>query len=69
MSDSHNTISTALGELEELLEWFEQDDMDIEEALKKYEKGQKLTADIRERLAVVENKITVLEQKFDQASE
>lgn len=69
MSDSHNTISTALDELEELLEWFEQDDMDIEEALKKYEKGQKLTADIRERLAVVENKITVLEQKFDQASE
>lgn len=62
-------ISDKLSELEELLAWFEQDDLDIEEALKKYEKGQELAADIKKRLADVENKITVLEKKFDQASE
>ena len=62
-------ISDKLSELEELLAWFEQDDLDIEEALKKYEQGQTLASDIKKRLADVENKITVLEKKFDQASE
>lgn len=68
MSNS-NKISEKLTELEELLTWFEQDDLDIEEALAKYEKGQELAGDIKKRLASVENKITVLEKRFDQASE
>ena len=68
MSDSNN-ISAKLHELEELLAWFEQDDLDIEEALKKYEQGQLLAADIKKRLSEVENKITVLDKKFDHASE
>ena len=62
-------ISDKLSELEELLAWFEQDDLDIEEALAKYEKGQALAGDIKKRLGEVENKITVLEKRFDQASE
>jgi len=68
MSNSNN-IAEKLTELEELLAWFEQDDLDIEEALKKYEKGQVLAADIKKRLGEVENKITVLEKRFDQAGE
>lgn len=68
MSQSNN-IAVKLTELEELLAWFEQDDLDIEEALKKYEKGQELAVDIKKRLTEVENKITVLEKKFDQAGE
>lgn len=68
MSNSKNNLKDKLAELEKLLEWFEQDDLDIEEALAKYEKGSELASSIREQLSEIENKITVIEKKFDQAS-
>lgn len=66
MSQSKNDLTTKLKELDELLEWFEQDDLDIEQAIAKYEKGSELTRSIREQLTSIENKITVIEQRFDQ---
>lgn len=68
MSNQKNNLKDKLAELEELLVWFEQDDMDIEEALKKYEKGSELAVSIREQLTNIENKITVLERRFDSES-
>lgn len=68
MSNPKNDLSHKLVELEELLAWFEQDDLDLEQALAKYEKGSELAASIREQLTTIENKITVLERKFDQES-
>lgn len=66
MSNSNNNLKDKLAELEKLLQWFEQEDLDIEEALQKYEKGSGLASSIREQLTVVENKIIVLEKRFDQ---
>lgn len=68
MSNSKNNLTQKLSELEKLLEWFEQDDLDIEQALEKYEKGQELAGSIREQLSSIENKITVLEKRFDKES-
>lgn len=68
MSNQKTNLKDKLAELEKLLEWFEQDDLDIEEALAKYEKGSELASSIREQLSEIENKITVLEKRFDQAS-
>ena len=65
MSNQKNNLKDKLAELETLLEWFEQDDLDIEEALAQYEKGSELASSIREQLSEIENKITVLERKFD----
>ena len=65
MSNQKTNLKDKLAELEKLLEWFEQDDLDIEEALAKYEKGSELAASIREQLSEIENKITVLEKRFD----
>ena len=65
MSNQKTNLKDKLAELEKLLEWFEQDDLDIEEALGKYEKGSELAASIREQLSGIENKITVLEKRFD----
>ena len=67
MSDQKPNLKEKLAELETLLEWFEQDDLDIEQALAKYEKGTALAGSIREQLTTIENKITVLEKKFDQS--
>jgi len=57
-------LSDQLRELDELIAWLDQDDFDLDEALKKFDEGVKLTAEIEERLKKLENKITVLREKF-----
>ena len=57
-------LSDQLRELDELIAWFDQDDFDLDEALKKFDEGVKLTAEIEERLKKLENKITVMREKF-----
>lgn len=47
-------------ELDELLAWFDQDDMDVEEALVKYKQAIKLAKDLQEYLQKAENSITKL---------
>lgn len=47
-------------ELDELLAWFDRDDMDIEEALVKYKQAIKLAKDLQEYLQKAENSITKL---------
>lgn len=68
MSNSKSDLTHKISELEKLLEWFEQDDVDIEQALEKYEKGRELASSIREQLSSIENKITVIEKRFDKES-
>lgn len=60
-------LSDQLRELDELIAWFDQDDFDLDEALKKFDAGVKLTEEIEGRLQKLENKITVLRQKFGEA--
>lgn len=66
MSNAKNDkpLNDQLRELDELIAWFDQDDFDLDEALKKFDEGIKLTEDIEERLKKLENKITVLREKF-----
>lgn len=67
MSNSVKTrLSQQLAELDELVAWFDQPDIDLDEALQKFEQGIKLTEEIKKRLAEAENKINVLKQRFDQ---
>ena len=66
MSDK-KPLKAQLAELEELVAWFDQDDLDIEQAIDKFEKGSKLADDIKTELAQFENKITILKQKFEDA--
>lgn len=53
-------------QLDELIVWFEQSELDIEQAIAKFEEGSQLAEDIKHRLEKLENKVTVLKQKFDQ---
>lgn len=59
------TLQQQIDELEELITWFEKDDVDLEQAIKKFEEGSKLADDIKQRLGALENKITVLKERFD----
>jgi exodeoxyribonuclease VII small subunit len=70
MSEAKNDkpLSDQLRELDELIAWFDQDDFDLDEALKKFDEGVKLTSEIEARLQKLENKITVLRERFGEGS-
>lgn len=58
-------LSEQLQKLDELIAWFDQADFDLDQALVKFDEGVKLVEQIEKRLGELENKITVLRQRFD----
>lgn len=54
----------AYKELEAIIEWFEQEDVDLEEGLRKFERGLQLAKGCKERLKEVENRVTAIKAKF-----
>ena len=58
-----------MAQLEALIAWFDQADFDLDEALVKFDQGVELAEAIKKRLGALENKITVLKQRFDQTEE
>ena len=54
------TFESALGELESIVRKLEQGDLDLEESLKLFEKGVKLSRECRDRLTKAERRIEVL---------
>ena len=65
---NEKSLSEQLRELDELIAWFDQDDFDLDEALKKFDEGVKLTEKIEERLKKLENKITILRERFGEGT-
>lgn len=61
----NSTIKQKLAQLDELVAWFEQDDIDIEQSLKKFEQAEKLADEIAGELKTAKNKIEVIKKKFD----
>ena len=57
-------FAEAFKELEEIVRWFESSEVDLEEGLKKFERGLELAKKCRVRLAEVENKVTQIKEKF-----
>ncbi len=60
------SLADQLADLDTLLAWFDNPDIDIDEALAKFDQGVKLTDDIKKRLSQLENKIVILKERFDQ---
>lgn len=63
---TESTLQEQMAELDKLLAWFDQPDIDLDEALNKFDEGVKLTEKLKERLETLENKITILKERFDQ---
>lgn len=67
MSKADNTdFAKELKELEAIVEWFESEEVDLNDALPKFERGLELAAKLRKHLGTVENKVEVIKKKFDQ---
>ena len=59
-------LTAKLEELQELVRWFESDEMDIDAAMEKYKEVKKLAADIETSLAEIETQVKVVRDEFEQ---
>jgi exodeoxyribonuclease VII small subunit len=68
MSAKNNpSISEKTIKLNELVEWFDSDDFELEEALDKFAEAEKLASEIEADLLAMKNSITVVKKKFNEA--
>lgn len=61
-------FSAGLKELEEITAWFESEDVDLNQALVKFERGMELAAALKGHLKTVENRVEKIKQRFDTAT-
>lgn len=59
------TFAEKFAELEEISAWFDSDVDDIDESLKKFERGAQLSNELKEYLEKTENKVSKIKAKFD----
>ncbi len=66
MKTNHDDIDFAksLKELESITQWFESEEVDLDQALVKFERGMELAALLKEHLSQVQNKVEKIKQKF-----
>ncbi len=64
MSTKKTSFSSAFEELEAITEWFETQEIDLDEGIKKFERGLELAKQLKEKLADVENTVITLKKKF-----
>ncbi|MBW3538255.1 exodeoxyribonuclease VII small subunit [Candidatus Parcubacteria bacterium] len=67
MKNPNSQINFAAGlkELEDITAWFESEEVDLDQALSKFERGMQLAAQLRTHLETVENRVEKIKQKFD----
>jgi len=63
MSKDKFNFTEAYKEIEEINEWFQQEDIDLEEGLGKYKRGLELIKKCREQLKEVENKLEEIKKE------
>lgn len=60
MTKSSKTYSQLRTELDELLSWFDQEDLDVDKAIEKYQQAITLTQELETYLKQAENKVKKL---------
>ena len=60
------SFSQAFQELEAITQWFEKGEVDLDEGLKKFERGLLLAKMCKEKLSEVENKVKEIKKKFEE---
>jgi len=50
------------GDLQKIVDWFNKEDVDLEEGIKKFEDGTKLVQELKDYLGKMENKIKELKK-------
>jgi len=61
-------LKKAFEELEALNEWFQREDIDLDEALDKFKRGMELVRQAKERLKDVENEFETVKKSLEENS-
>jgi exonuclease VII small subunit len=66
--DKKNKINSHLEQLDQLIKYFEDNDeeLDIEISLQKYEEGMKIVSEVKKELESFELKVKEIKQKYSQ---
>jgi len=64
-TDNQPDFSTKLQELEAITAWFESEEVDLNAALDKFERGMRLADELRRELGEVENRVEKIKARFD----
>ncbi len=62
-------FAEAFERLEKLVEWFEGEDLDLDEGIAKFEEGLELAGVCKKKLLEVENKVKSLQEKYASSQE
>jgi len=62
---TEKSIKQLMAELEDIVAWFDGDDIDIEQATAKFEQANKLAETIKKQLAEAKNQIRIIKQKIN----
>ena len=65
MNNDKIDFSAGLKELEEITNWFESENADLDQGLAKFERGLELIAGLRQQLKTAENRVEQIKQKFN----
>lgn len=64
MSKQKTDFQRQLEELEQIVAWFESADVDIDQALEKFERGMELASRLEQQLGEAENTVREITRKF-----
>ena len=67
MSVRKRSIAEMTAKLDELVEWFDSDEFELELALDRFKEAEKLAAEIEQNLMELKNEVNVIKKKFDEA--
>lgn len=62
--DDKADFGVKMNKLEEIVDWFEQDQADMTESIKKFEEGMKLATELKKELKTLENKVEKVKAEF-----
>lgn len=66
MDNSNFDFKKSIAELEEINRWFQEEEVDLDEGLKRLKKGKDLIKQCRERLKSVENEFIKIKEEFNE---
>jgi len=64
MAEEKFNFTKAYQEVEEINNWFQEEDIDLDEALQKFQRGMDLIKKCKERLKNAENKFEEIKKKY-----
>lgn len=64
MSTNKKSVEAKIEELEQLLVWFESNEVTVDSALEKYERAGQITSELEDELKKAKNQVEVIKKKY-----